>query len=169
MTSAASLPGCMVNFQTIMALTLKGIRQAQILQNEIRIHANSQEEQLQLLETTLERLGKHHMTINLDRCTFGNLQAPHYGSFHQATGSPISLTPDEIKPKEKKLTSKEIKIISSKQKKIKIISSKRKEKQKPVKLRTFRSQKQKKSAQMKKNTKIKTNTKKAPTITTNKK
>ena len=133
-----------------MVLTLKGI-QAQILQNKIRIHANSHEEQLQLLETTLERLSKHHMTIIQDRCTFSNLQGPHYGSFHQATGSPISLATDKIKPKERKPTSKEIKIISSK----------RKEKHKPVKLRTFQLQKQKNQPKLKRTTKLKINVKKS--------
>jgi hypothetical protein len=62
--------------------------------DDLLVHIATHEEHLNVLEKVFKRLHKNHLTVNLEKCAFGNQEVSYLG---------FTLTPEGIKPRRNKL------------------------------------------------------------------
>jgi hypothetical protein len=93
-TSPMGLLGCPASFQRLMELVMRGIENVIVYIDDVLIHTKTHEQMLERLEAVLQRLEKHGMKINIDKCFFGNTEVSYLG---------FVLTPDGICPGKDKL------------------------------------------------------------------
>jgi RNase H-like domain found in reverse transcriptase/Reverse transcriptase (RNA-dependent DNA polymerase)/Integrase zinc binding domain len=83
------LLGCPASFQQLMEGVLRNLQNVIVYINDLLIHSDTHEQQLQILEQVLERLQQNHLKINLEKCIFGNKEVSYLG---------FTLTLEGIKP-----------------------------------------------------------------------
>ncbi len=64
-TSPMGLLGCLASFQRLMEGVLRNIQNVIVYIDDLLIHSNTHEKQLQILEKVLDRLKQNHLKINL--------------------------------------------------------------------------------------------------------
>ena len=77
-----------------MELVLRGIRNCIVYIDDLLLHSHTHEQHIQLLDEVLQRLKRHNLKINIDKCIFGNTSVNYLG---------FVLTPQGVKPGSNKL------------------------------------------------------------------
>jgi hypothetical protein len=93
-TSPMGLLGCPASFQRMMEHILQKIKNVIVYIDDVLIHSKSHDEMLIQLALTFERLQRHGMKVNLEKCYFGNTEVSYLG---------FVLTPQGITPGKDKL------------------------------------------------------------------
>ena len=93
-TSPMGLLGCPASFQRLMERVMDGIKNVLIYIDDVIIHTQTHERHLEVLEQTLQRIQRHGLKINLDKCYFGNKEVAYLG---------FTLTPNGILPGKDKI------------------------------------------------------------------
>ena len=93
-TSPMGLLGCPASFQRLMESVMRGIIKVIVYIDDILVHSQTHEEQLQLLQQVFDRLISNGLKINLEKCVFGNNEVSYLG---------FTLTPNGISPGKDKL------------------------------------------------------------------
>jgi len=93
-TSPMGLLGCPASFQRLMETVVKGIDNVVVYIDDLLLHSDSHDRQLQLLDQLLERLVLHNIKLNLPKCVFGSQNVSYLG---------FRLTAEGIKPGTDKL------------------------------------------------------------------
>ena len=82
-------------FTEAMKTVLDGVPNIHVYLDDILIMADSEKEMKQLITQVLDRLRKHGMHINIDKCTFASKQVDYLG--HLLTQSGIKKSPDNVR------------------------------------------------------------------------
>jgi hypothetical protein len=93
-TSPMGLLGCPASFQQLMEGILRDIPNVLAFIDDLLVHTDTHEKNLQVLDQVLATLHKNHLKINLVKCIFGNKDLSYPG---------FTLTPEGIKPGKNKL------------------------------------------------------------------
>ena len=78
-TSPMGLLGCPASFQRLMESVVKGIDNVLVYIDDLLVHSDSHERQLDILEQLFQRLVQHGIKVNLDKCVFGNKNVSYLG------------------------------------------------------------------------------------------
>ena len=73
---------------------LRDISNILVYIDDLRVHTDTHERHLEILDQVLARLHKNHLKINLEKGVFGNEEVSYLG---------LTLTPEGIKPGKNKL------------------------------------------------------------------
>ena len=93
-TSPMGLLGCPASFQRLVELVVRGLENVIVYIDDLLVHSKSHVEHRKQLASVFERLAKHGLKINLQKCTFGAKDVLYLG---------FRLTENGIKPGTDKL------------------------------------------------------------------
>jgi hypothetical protein len=93
-TLPMGLLGCPASFQRLMEEVLPDIQNVMVYIDDLLVHTDTHEKNLNILEQVLTCLHEHHIKINLEKCVFGNKEVSYLG---------FTLTLKGIKPGKNKL------------------------------------------------------------------
>ena len=78
-TSPMGLLGCPASFQRLMEAAIFNIKNVIVYIDDLLIHTASHDEHFLVLGSVLERLCKHGLKLNLEKCVFGNQEVSYLG------------------------------------------------------------------------------------------
>ena len=94
-TSPMGLLGCPASFQRMMEAIVKGLEGIIMYINDLLVHSDMHEKQINILEKLFQQLVQNGIKVNLDKCVFGNKNVSYLG-FHP-TVKGIILGSDKLK------------------------------------------------------------------------
>ena len=78
-TSPMGLLGCPASFQRMMKAVVKGLEGIIVYINNLLVHSDTHEKQIDILEQIFQRLVQNGIKVNLDKCVFGNKNVSYLG------------------------------------------------------------------------------------------
>ena len=73
------LLGCPASFQRMMKAVVKGLEGIIVYINNLLVHSDTHEKQIDILEQIFQRLVQNGIKVNLDKCVFGNKNVSYLG------------------------------------------------------------------------------------------
>ena len=87
--SPMGLLGCPASFQRLVELAMDGISNLIIYIDDLLVHTDTHERHLATLRQMFQRLRRHNLKVNLNKCVFGAKEVAYLG---------FRLTPNGVKP-----------------------------------------------------------------------
>ena len=78
-TSPMGLLGCPASFQRLMEAVCKGLDNILVYIDDLLVHTDTHDRQLEILDQLFKRLVQHGIKVNLDKCVFGNKNVSYLG------------------------------------------------------------------------------------------